>query len=166
LTVISFVFCLISLHAQTPAPPIQPPYLRFPTIPPFHLLRLDSATYLTRDDLKKNHQTLIMFFDPECEHCKHQTTDILADFSQFKNIEIVMASYQPLSKMQEFYNYFRISDHPNIKMGRDEKWTLPTFYKIQNLPFLALYDKKGNYITHFEGNQKVDTLLNAFKARQ
>jgi hypothetical protein len=77
-----------------------------------------------------------------------------------------MASYQPLSKMQEFYNYFRISDHPNIKMGRDEKWTLPTFYKIQNLPFLALYDKKGNYITHFEGNQKVDTLLNAFKARQ
>ena len=36
-----------------------------------------------------------------------------------------------------------------------------------NLPYLALYDKKGQLITTFEGTQKADTILDAFeKGRQ
>jgi len=50
-------------------------------------------------------------------------------------------------------------------LGRDEKFTLPPFYKIKNLPYLALYDKKGNLITTFEGTQKVDTILQAFSQK-
>jgi hypothetical protein len=91
--------------------------------------------------------------------------DILADFSGFKDIEIIMATYQPFEEMKSFYSYYRIADHPNIQMGRDEKFTLPPFYRMQSLPFMALYDKKGNYITHFEGNQKVETILDAFKSK-
>jgi thiol-disulfide isomerase/thioredoxin len=143
--------------------PDKPPYQRFPTIPPFKLLKVDSVTFVTKEDIKKHHLTLIMCFSPECEHCKHQTKDIIAAMDKFKNIEIVMATFQPFPEMKEFYNYFRIADYPNIKMGRDEKYMLPPFYGIHNLPYLALYDKKGNLITTFEGNQKVDTLLNAFK---
>jgi thioredoxin-related protein len=103
-----------------------------------------------------------MFFSPDCEHCKHQTEAILADFKDFKDIEIVMATYQPFSEMKDFNTHYRIFDHPNIMMGRDEKFVLPGFYRIRNLPYLALYDKKGKLITTFEGNQKADTILDAF----
>ena len=143
----------------------QPAYLRFPTIPPFKLLKVDSTNWLTKDDIRKNHRTIIMFFSPSCDHCKHQTQDILAEIDKFKDIEIIMATYQPFDEMKEFYNYYRIADHPNIKMGRDEKYVLPPYYKMQSLPYLALYDKKGNYITHFEGNQKVATILTAFDSK-
>jgi hypothetical protein len=50
-------------------------------------------------------------------------------------------------------------------MGRDEKFALPPFYRIRNLPYLALYDKKGKLITTFEGNQKADIILDAFKEK-
>ena len=50
-------------------------------------------------------------------------------------------------------------------MGRDEKYMLPPFYRMKSLPYLALYDKKGQFITSFEGNQKVDTILNAFEVK-
>jgi len=143
----------------------QPAYLRFPTIPPFKLLKVDSVHWLTKDDIKKNKDVLIMFFSPSCEHCKHQMQDMLADFNKFKDIEIVMATYQPFGEMKEFYSFYHLADHTNIKMGRDEGYILPPFYKMQNLPYLALYDKKGNYITHFEGNQKVATLVNAFAGK-
>ena len=90
------------LFAQQPATtPVsdqanaEPPFKRFPTLPPFHLLKLDSSTYLTKEDVKKNHRTIIMYFSPDCDHCKHQTESILADFSKFKDIEIIMATYQP-----------------------------------------------------------------------
>lgn len=152
--------------AQSPANTPEPPYLKNPTIPPFRLLEVDSVHVITKENIKKNRRVLLVFFSPECEHCKHQMRDILADFSKFKDIEIVMATFQPFEQMQAFYNNFRIVDHPNILMGRDEKYMLPPYYRMQSLPYLALYDKKGNYITHFEGNQKVDTILNAFQAKE
>jgi len=170
------VLVLASSHflfaQQTPAAPAtqtqpqeQPPYLKFPTIPPFHLLKLDSATYLTKDDIKKHRRTIVMFFSPDCDHCKHQTEAILSDFKDFKDVEIVMATYQPFSEMKEFYAHYHLADHPNIKIGRDEKFFLAPFYKIRNLPYLALYDKKGNLITTFEGTQKAETIVKAFQPK-
>jgi thioredoxin-related protein len=141
------------------------PFMRFPTIPPFRLLRLDSATYLTKDDLRKNRKTMVMYFSPDCEHCKHQTEAILADFKDFKDIEIVMATYQPFGEMKAFNEHYKIYEHPNIMIGRDEHFVLPPFYKIRNLPYLALYDRKGNLITTFEGTQKTDTLISAFNTK-
>jgi thiol-disulfide isomerase/thioredoxin len=142
------------------------PFMRYPTVPPFHLLKLDSATYLTKDDLHKNRRTMVMFFSPDCEHCKHQIEAILATFKDFKDIEIVMATYQPFSELKEFNEHYKIFEHPNIKIGRDEKFVLPPFYRIRNLPYLALYDKKGDLITTFEGTQKADVLLKAFDAKR
>ncbi|HVY75649.1 MAG TPA: thioredoxin-like domain-containing protein [Puia sp.] len=161
--VLAAFFLLNQSQAQTATTaPTEPPYVRNPDFPPIHLLKVDSVHYVTKDDIKKNHRILLMFFSPECEHCKHQMRDILADFSKFKDIEIVMATYQPFEEMKSFYDYFRIADHPNIKIGRDEKYFLPPYFKMTSLPYLALYDKKGHYITHFEGNQKVDTILNGY----
>jgi thioredoxin-related protein len=156
-----------SLAQALPADPAQAqaPYLKFPTIPPFNLLKLDSATYLTKEDIKKHRLTLIMFFSPDCDHCKHQIESILADFDKFKDVEIVMATYQPFSELKDFNVHYRLFEHSNIKIGRDEKFFLAPFYKIRNLPYLALYDKKGNLITTFEGTQKTETLLDAFKAK-
>ena len=141
------------------------PFMRFPTVPPFKLLKLDSATYLTKDDLRKNRKTMVMFFSPDCEHCKHQMEAILADIKDFKDIQIVMATYQPFSEMKEFNERYKIYEHPNIKLGRDEKFFLPPYYRIQNLPYLALYDRNGNLITTFEGTQKAEVLVKAFASK-
>jgi thioredoxin-related protein len=165
--------CSHFLFAQQPpqptatatAPQDQAPYLKYPTIPPFHLLKLDSATYLTKDDIKKHRRTLVMFFSPDCDHCKHQTEAILGDFADFKDVEIVMATYQPFNELKEFNTHYRLFEHPNIKLGRDEKFFLAPFYKIRNLPYLALYDKKGNLITTFEGTQKIETIVKAFQQK-
>jgi thioredoxin-related protein len=166
LIVLCSLFFLSSLRAQVAVPQTpQAPYLTNPTLPPFRLIEVDSVHYLTKDNIKKNRPVLLMFFSPECEHCKHQMRDILDNIAKFKDIEIVMATFQPFDEMKNFYAVFRISDHSNIYMGRDEHYLLPTYYRMQSLPFLALYDKKGQLITHFEGNQKVETLLNAFQGK-
>ena len=158
-------FSMYSVQAQIPAPVPEAPYLKNPGIPPFKILEVDSVRFLTKDNLKKNHLVLLIFFSPECEHCKHQMRDILDDFSKFGDIEIVMATFQPFDEMKSFYTYFRIGDHSNIFMGRDEHYMLPPYFRMQSLPCLALYDKKGQFITKFEGNQKVETILNAFKLK-
>src|SRR5664279_1626217 len=118
------LFLLYSVQAQLPNNVPEAPYLKNPGIPPFRLLQVDSVHYISKDDIRKNHKVLIIFFSPECEHCKHQMRDILADIGKFKDIEIVMATFQPFDEMKSFYTYFRIADHSNILMGRDDKYML------------------------------------------
>lgn len=81
---------------------------------------------------------------------------------ELKRYQIVMVTYQPFNEMVDFYNEHKIADYSNIKMGRDTKFFLPPFFKIKSLPFQALYDKKGELITTFEGNVDVSKVLEAF----
>ena len=81
---------------------------------------------------------------------------------ELKRYQIVMVTYQPFNEMVDFYNEHKIADYSNIKMGLDTKFFLPPFFKIKSLPFQALYDKKGELITTFEGNVDVSKVLEAF----
>ena len=141
-----------------------PAYKRFPTIPPMNLLQVDSTT-LTKEDLAKQ-PTLIMYFSPTCDHCKHQWEDMLEHMDELKKIQVIMVTYQPFEEMAEFYTSQNIASYPNIKLGRDTKFTLPPFYQIQSLPFQALYNKKGNLITTFPGNVKVELMLKEFEKKK
>ena len=156
------MMCLIfNVSGQTDS---EPAYKRFPTIPPLSLLKTDS-TVLTKDSLKKDQQTIIMYFSPSCEHCQHQMEDMIEHKDELKNFQIVMATYSLMNELNDFINKYNLPAYPNILTGRDTKYLLQPFYKIGGLPFQALYDSSGNLITTFEGNVKIDVLLNAFKKK-
>lgn len=157
--VLFLLFSFGKLFAQSDS--LEPAYKRFPNIPPFTLIAQDSSS-ITRDNIPKHKKVLIMYFSPDCNHCQHQTEDILKSMNDFKNIEIVMATYQPFEEMVAFYKKYDLAKYPNIIIGRDATFFFPPFYKMQNLPYLALYNKKGDLITTFEGNRKTEVLLNAF----
>lgn len=137
------------------------PFKRFPTVPPFRLLQADSTT-LTKDQLKKG-PVLLMFFSPGCDHCQHQMQDMMKKIDEFKHTQLVLATYEKFEDMVEFISYFELSKYPNIKVGRDEKFFLPPFFHIQSLPFLALYDKKGDLVKTWQGNVPADTLIKALQ---
>lgn len=150
-----------SVFGQTDSIP-APPYKRFPTVPPFRLLLGDSATWYTKEDLPRKRPVLIMVFSPDCEHCKHETEEIIKNIKEFKKIQIVMATFLPLDKMKKFYGFFELYRYENIVVGRDENFILAPFYNLRNMPFLAFYDKKGNLIDVNEGNLPVDKILEKF----
>ena len=157
--------CFFSSFAHAQKDSIDAPFRRFPIIPPFDLLKTDSSTHLTKENIDTKHKTIIMFFSPECDHCQHQTEDMLAAIDSLKDIQIIMATYQPFEEMLAFYQKYELAKYSNIKLGRDTKYFLPPFYRMKSLPYLALYDNKGNLITSFEGNQPVVKLLAAFDSK-
>lgn len=160
---------LISLFAFTTSKAQEetrePTYQRFPVIPPFSLQAPDNSTF-TREDLPKHRKTIIMYFSPDCDHCKHQTEDLLKNMDRLKGVQIVMATYQPFEEMVAFYKEHEISKYPSIKMGRDTKFFFVPYYKISNLPYLALYDAKGDLIKTFEGNVSIAKLTAAFEKKK
>ena len=139
------------------------PYRRFPTVPPFKILESDSVTIFTKDNLKKNKPVLIILFNPECDHCKHETEEILKHIDELKKVQIVMATMAQYAPMKDFYAKYKLGDFENIKVGQDFQYMLPSFYRVSSLPYLAMYDQKGNLLTTFEGTMKIEDLINVFK---
>jgi len=143
--------------------PTLPPYKRFPTVPPLKLLLLDSTSYFTKNDLKKNKPVLIIVFNPDCEHCKHETEEIIKNIDSLKNIQIVMATIMSFDLMKSFDEKYELQRFQNIVVGKDVQYTLPSFYQMHFMPYLAMYNKKGNLLATFEGAMKMEDLIRTFK---
>ena len=157
------VFILVHLSITSFSQQTEPPYKRFPTVPPLKLLLVDSITQFTEKDLKKNLPVFVILFNPDCDHCQKGTEELIAHIDEFKKIQIVMTTILPFVKMNEFYKNYKLDRFENIIVGRDQFFLLPTFYRIKNMPYLAFYDKKGDLIDTFEGALPIQKVLEYFK---
>lgn len=137
----------------------EAPYLQYPTIPAFTLFTAPDSTAFTREDLKKNMNTIFIVFSPDCSHCQNEAKMITENIKQFKNTEFVMLTYLPYDEMMAFYKVFRIYNYPQITMGRDTKFFFPIYFGVKNLPGIYIYDKKGHFKKSFEGDVKPETIL-------
>jgi cytochrome oxidase Cu insertion factor (SCO1/SenC/PrrC family) len=142
-------------NANTPAP-----FLRYPTIPPFELKGLDGKT-INRESLGNRKGTMIVYFSPDCHHCQEQVEWMKASYDQLKELNIVFATYQPLEDLNRFFKSYKLSDWKNLYIGRDEKFFLPPYFRIGDLPFIAVYDKKGKLLANFSGTTRVDKIAGA-----
>ncbi len=141
---------------------LPPPFKRYPTIPPFELLGLDGQK-ITRDNLAARAGTLIIFFSPDCHHCIQQMDWLKEKRSAFEKYNLVLATYQPMEELQAFFKKYEMAGWKNLYIGRDEKFFFPPYFRIGNLPYLALYDKKGKLLTSFEGTTPIDKVVKGFK---
>lgn len=157
---VSILFCVtMTVSGQNDS---LPTFKKFPSLPPLKLLLTDSTTWFTRENVPAKKATLIMIFSPDCDHCQHETEDIIKSIESFKNIEIVMATPRPFDGMKQFYEHYGLSKYKNITVGRDASYLLPVFYNIKMLPYLAFYDKKGQLIDTFEGSLPIEKVLEKF----
>ncbi len=141
---------------------LPPPYKRFPILPPFELKGVND-NLIKRDDMAKRKATIVMFFSPDCHHCIDQFNQLNNVKKDFEKYNLVMATYQPMEQLQEFYKQYGLETWKNLYIGRDEKYFLPTYYRLSNLPFIALYDRKGKLIETFENTTPAARILSTLE---
>lgn len=139
-----------------------PLYLKQRTPPPSVLLLTDSITkWNLKAKLQKDKPLLLIFFSPDCDHCQHETEQIIKNIQKFKGIQIVMATTQPFKDMKTFANKYKLANY-GITVGRDIAYVMPPYYEMKNLPYLAFYDKNKKLISTFEGGLGIPGILKAF----
>lgn len=161
--IITFCLSFFSLAAFAQTDSIQPPFKRFPTVPPIQLLLGDSTTKYTKANIPSKKPVLIMLFSPECSHCQHTAEEMIKYKDDLKDIQIIMATLHPLWQMNAFIKDYKLSELKNLVAGKDIYYILPPFYGISSLPYLAMYNKKGSLIMGFEGSMPIQKVLQVFK---
>jgi len=111
-------------------------------IPSIPLQLSDSTTWLKTDDIPTGKPFIVMGFSPWCIHCQALTVDIKQHMSDFKNIDIYYITPDRFKNMRTFYRFYKLSEYPNIKMGRDSANALFHFFSTNKTPLIAIYDAK------------------------
>lgn len=142
-----------------------PPYLQSKSLPAMRLVLPDSTTFFTKADVDKKKQVMVMLFNPQCSHCQMETEDILHDIDKFKDIQIIMVTSMGYDSMMVFRERYHLADHKNIVVAYDPNFTMISFYLVNQIPTLALYNREKQFISIFPGGLKVDRIMEEFEKK-
>ncbi|MEP6683681.1 MAG: thioredoxin domain-containing protein, partial [Parafilimonas sp.] len=128
------------VHAQDydTIPPYQKDSLH---IPNFTVLKIDSV-YANDRMIPKDKPVIIIYFSPECGHCQITADEFSKRMAEMKDFYFVWVSYYPLPEIKEFAKKFNLQQFTNIIIGRDENYTIPSYYRVKFTPFMAVYNKE------------------------
>ena len=153
---------LITLPGKSQGQPAQQPqlpYMSDQTLPSFNIMEVDSTTIFNTGKLPSGKPIVLMYFSPDCEHCQHETEEILKNMDSLRQVHFVMLTALPFDKMRNFWVYYKLGNYKNITVGRDYEFFFSRHYGSQYVPYLAIYDRNKKLVKVFDGGTKVSTLI-------
>jgi len=160
LVIYFILFVCLSLEAPGQVSPVQ----QASRLPSFDILLTNGGSFAT-SAVAKNKPLVLIYFAPGCDHCQTLMRAFFKNVQQFKNADVLMVTFTSLKDVAQFEKTFETAKYPNIKAGLEKRpLFLQSFYKLQNTPFTALYDKKGQLVTSYKKEERVADLLKAMKS--
>lgn len=103
--------------------------------------------------------TIILFFNPDCDHCQYEAKAILEHKSDFTATNFWWVATVDSSAINDFskkYNLFKLSNHYFAKLPADR--LVETFGSV-SVPHIFIYHKTGVLQKEFRGETKIEALL-------
>ncbi len=138
------------------------PCLKTKTLPQFSLLSIDSVAF-TQDKLDTGKFTILMLFNPECEHCQKQMEKFLSIAEFYGPVQLVLISIETLENTRHFYNRYHLDRYPFIHIGKDFKRFFISYFRAETIPVLAFYDKKKSLVLFKQGDASESEIREALK---
>lgn len=131
-------------------------------IAPFVITLADGKIFKA-EDLKKQ-PTVLIYFSPDCDHCKDFTKSMLKNYKGIGDKQIVMVTYYSSENIKKFITQFDLNKYSNIKVGTEgSSFIVRNYYNVEHFPFVALYDKNGKEIKVIPSNATIKDILKAMK---
>lgn len=133
-------------------------------IPSFKMTLSNGKTF-NSVSLPKGKPLILIYFDPDCDHCQKLMTELFKNINSFKKTEIVLITFKPVPELLLFEKKYNTRKYANIRVGTEGTgFYLKNHYKLLKMPFTVLYDKKGNYIYSYRDEFPFAELVNRLKA--
>ena len=131
------------------------------TIPTFNILLQDGITYFNSGNLSSGKKLMIVYFDPDCDHCKTFAKALVPQIKAFNETQIVfICSSNSLPLIKSFSSSTQLNKYPAVKIGTEGIYhATMNFYKVETTPFIALYAKSGQLIKYFRNAPPVKELI-------
>lgn len=154
---IGFVFNLYNAIAQ-PSSDTTAPYFKQKGIPKISVLLYDSSTVITKSSIANKHLIALTYFSPTCDHCKEHAKQLLDKIDSTPNIFYIWVgpSHSSLAEIKEFAINFQLTNKPNLIVGKETEYFLPTFFRMETTPYCVVYKNEELFVEFRHGSEMKD----------
>lgn len=128
------------------------------TIPNFNFSALDNKSF-TNSQLKQNEATVFIYFNSECDFCQHEAQSISENLNDFKDIQLLFVSIEPIATIKEFAKEYKLINQNNITFLYDNTNTFATQFDANSIPYLLIYNKNQELIKKHKGQLNASGIL-------
>jgi thioredoxin-related protein len=108
---------------------------------------------------------VLIYFSPDCDHCQDFTKDLVKNYNVVANKQVVMVTFQAMDMLKPFVTQYGLNAYTNFKVGTEgTSYVVQKYYQIRSFPYIAIYDKKGNLVRTFEGEQPHAEIFKALRS--
>lgn len=119
-------------------------------LPPFQMVQASGKVFKA-ENLPPGKPILLIYFSPDCEHCQKLMQSFFKQTARFKKASVAMITYLPVEKVVAFAKDYRVAKYPNIYLGTEGNTLfVQRHYRINQIPFAALYTKSGDFVASYE----------------
>jgi peroxiredoxin len=127
------------------------------TLPNMKLTRLDGSTFNAQSLVGS--KVIFILFQPDCEHCQNEATQIAARLEKFSKYTLYFISSAALKDIQKFSVDYKLSGWPNINFAKTEVQSIIDSYGPIPAPSIFIYSEKGELLNSFEGEMEIDVVI-------
>lgn len=133
-------------------------------VPAFRM-SLSNGKLFHASSLPQGKPIIVIYFSPECDHCHVLMKEWFKQAGNFRKASVAMITFLPLNSVTLFEKEYNTKQHSNIITGTEgTTFFVRNYYKVLDLPFVALHDKNGNLVSTYSKDIPLNTL--AAKLRQ
>jgi len=126
-------------------------------IPKLSLLLLGNKSFYSTADLPRGKTNVLFYFSPVCPHCRVQMRTIVDNMHRLKDVQFTILTIADYPSTRPFYDRYKLNRYSNVAIGIDTGYIFPNYFKIDKVPFLAIY-KNGVLKDAFIGSISFDQL--------
>ncbi|MFZ4260522.1 peroxiredoxin family protein [Sphingobacterium sp. HJSM2_6] len=135
------------------------------SIPEFTFFKVKSGISFSKVDIPSGKNTVFVLFDPSCNHCQHEATDLGKNYDKIKNVNVLYVSMNDPALMVSFFQNFgkELDGKSNIEMLYDRNQEFVQRFHIPKMfPANYVYGPDGKLKTYWEGEKNINEVIAAF----
>lgn len=134
-------------------------------LPDFSFPRIGAKGEISRSDLKTG-KTVVLYFSPNCEHCRALGEDIGRQMGRLRDIEFVFVTRFDEAEAVTFAKSFGLWEQPNVHFGLDLDAKFYQFFGEMYVPSAYVFNEEGDLLQVLYQNTLVSDLLDVFAGKR
>lgn len=103
-------------------------------------------------------KSILIFFNPDCDHCQREAQQISAQKSLFKNYSVYFISIDPMDKIQQFALDYKLTDRNFFFAQADSYEVYKTVGPLPTVPAIFIYANR-QFVKKLEGEVKLEEVM-------
>ncbi|MFA6947141.1 MAG: redoxin domain-containing protein [Pedobacter sp.] len=124
------------------------------------LFRIAARVLTCLDGFNPNQPTVIIYFNPECDHCQYEATEIGRQPERFAKANMILITpYDSTKRIEAFADKYKLWQVDNLVVLLDRNFQFKKYFGTSVFPSVFIYGANKRLLKQFIGEVKMEAVL-------